>query len=89
MKKVNPDQFDRIKNDTNGNPRYVVHFLALDVIGPDAGLDLSARYAAACKLANKLGGRKFHNRSYGGGIVFQSYSLDETCKAINRLIGAV
>lgn len=80
-------EFTRIKNDVNGNPRYVVHFYALDVHGWPSSLDVSERYAIACKLANKIGGRKFHNRQYGGGIVFQSYSITETMNAINRVTG--
>lgn len=90
-KQVTPDMFDRVKNDINGNPRYVIHFLELDVHGPDkgAGYGLSERYAMACKLANKVGGRKFHNKQYGGGIVFQSYNLEYTCAAINKLIGGL
>jgi hypothetical protein len=80
--------FMRVKNDVNGNPRYVCHFLALDVHGSNKGIgfDLSSRYAMACKLANKAGGRKFHNKQYGGGIVFQSYSLDELCNFLNNLM---
>lgn len=65
---VSADMFTRINNDTNGNPRYVIHFL-------DLGADYAADYAATVKWANKMGGRKYHNKSYGGGITFQSYSL--------------
>ena len=79
--------FTRIKNDTNGNPRYVCHFLALGTQGAYSGVGLSDRYAAACRLANKIGGRKFHNKQYGGGIVFQSYNLAETVEAISRVTG--
>lgn len=77
--------FTRIKNDINGNPRYVIHFLDMDVHGRDSGISLMDRYALACKLANTIGGRRYHNKSYGGGIVFQSYSLEETMNAINRV----
>lgn len=88
MKTISPDDFDRVKSDINGNPRYVCHFLSLDIHGPDKGIGfgISERYAMACKLANKAGGRKYHNKSYGGGIVFQSYSLDELCNCLNRLM---
>jgi hypothetical protein len=81
--------FTRIKNDVNGNPRYVCHFLQLDVHGPDKGIGfgLSDRYEMACKLANRIGGRKFHNKQYGGGLVFHSYSLDELVASINRVTG--
>lgn len=72
----NPITFDRIQNDVNGNPRYVCHFLTF---GSD--------YPTALRLANTLGGRKYSTKAYGGGIVFQSYSLDELVSAINRVTG--
>lgn len=66
--------FERINNDINGNPRYVIHFLNLD-----------SCYEKALKKAKNLGGRKFHNKSYGGGIVFQSYNLDSLEQKIFEL----
>ena len=77
----------RIKNDTCGNPRYVCHFLNLDVHGYESNISLSDRYALAVRLANTIGGRKYTAKSYGGGIVFQSYSLDELVSNINRITG--
>jgi hypothetical protein len=82
---IQPDDFTRIKNDINGNPRYVCHFLSLDVHGWASGLSVSARYDIAIQLAKALGGKKYHNKSYGGGLVFQSYSLRDLCEHINRL----
>jgi hypothetical protein len=89
LKPITPNDFERVKNDVNGNPRYVCHFLALDIHGCDKviGYELSERYAMACKLASKLGGKKYHNKSYGGGIVFQSYNLRELCNMLNDSIG--
>lgn len=85
---ITPDNFTRIKNDVNGNPRYVIHFLALDVYGYQSSLQLTERYELAIKLAKtKTCGRKYHNKSYGGGIVFQSYSLPDLSKTLNKLIG--
>jgi hypothetical protein len=81
----NPITFTRIRNDVNGNPRYVCHFLTLDVHGYQSNIGLSDRYAIACKLANSIGGRKYHTQAYGGGVVFQSYSLGELVSAINRV----
>jgi len=67
----------RVNNDVNGNPRYVVHFL--DIAPMRYGeYELSNKYDGVVKFANKLGGKKFHNKQYGGGIVFQSYNLDST-----------
>lgn len=89
-------EFTRIANDTNGNPRYVIHFLQMltqeesdappSLTGRD-GLTLSQKYAIACKRANKIGGRKYHTKRYGGGIVFQSYSLAELRNHINEATG--
>ena len=69
-------QWTRVNNDVKGNPRYVVHFLNIlnnDEMGPGS-------YEKAIKRANKIGGRKFHNKQYGGGLLFQSYNLYETEK---------
>lgn len=43
-------------------------------------------YKLACKRANKIGGKKFHNKQYGGGIVFQSYNIEATEKRILELL---
>jgi hypothetical protein len=68
-------EFTRIKNDINGNPRRVCHFL-----------NFAPTYERALFLAKKLGGKKFHNKQYGGGIVFQSYANDmELQKRINEI----
>lgn len=82
-----PIAFTRITNDANGNPRYVCNFLYLDVIGPEKGMLLTNRYAIACKLANSIGGRKYHTKRYGRGIVFQSYALPELVAAISKITG--
>jgi hypothetical protein len=66
--------FKRVNNDINGNPRYVCHFL-----------NIADNYEQAVKLANKIGGKKFHNKQYGGGIVFQSYNIDNTEAAIKSI----
>jgi hypothetical protein len=66
----------RINNDVNGNPRYVVHFYELLNDEENNFLPFSKKYEYALKKAKKIGGRKFHNKQYGGGIVFQSYNTD-------------
>jgi hypothetical protein len=89
-------QFTRINNDVNGNPRYVCHFFNLlsekekygdqRADGIDAACaSLDSQYKLAVKKAKKLGGRKFSTKQYGGGIVFQSYNIDETAKQIAEL----
>jgi hypothetical protein len=74
MNTQNKIDFKRVNNDTNGNPRYVCHFL-----------NIADNYEQAVKLANTIGGKKFHNKQYGGGIVFQSYNIDNTEAAIKTI----
>lgn len=94
---TNQIEFTRINNDVNGNPRYVCHFT--DVINYKDRLQadelskttkpfkfsIDHLYTIAVKKANKIGGRKYHNKQYGGGIVFQSYNIGDTERAINEL----
>lgn len=89
---ANVIEFTRIKNDINGNPRYVCHFLTLNTqeeldASGDAWIGISEKYVIACKRANKICGKKYHNKAYGGGIVFQSYNLECEVREINRLTG--
>lgn len=85
--KTKPSHFTRIDNDVNGNPRYVCHYTRLSTpIDRDA--DVSQRYTLALARARAIGGKKYHTKKYGGGIVFQSYSLQDTCDSINKLTGA-
>jgi hypothetical protein len=90
-------EFTRVNNDVNGNPRYVCHFLALVNDADRAKADklestvkphqfsISHLYDIAVRKSHKIGGRKFHNKQYGGGIVFQSYSLPELERHINEV----
>ena len=55
----------RINNDVNGNPRYVIHFLAV-----------ADDYIEAVNISRKIGGKKYRGKDFGGGIVIQSYSLE-------------
>ena len=78
--------YTSIANNTNGNPRYVLHFLECEPEQwKDYALTLSERYARTCKLMNTIGGRKYHTKSYGGGIVFVTYNTDELTRHINAL----
>ena len=71
---ITKENFRRINNDVNGNPRYVFHFL-----------HLADSYEQALKIAKKIGGRKFHNKQYGGGIAVQSDNIEHEIKIINEL----
>ncbi len=84
---ITPEDFKKITHDTNGNPRYVIHFSQLLTdkqkelypynVAPIFRVNdnISRRYALALSRAHKFGGRKYHNKQYGGGVVFCTYSL--------------
>ena len=74
MNVITENNFTRVNNDVNGNPRYVFHFL-----------ELAYDYNEALKIAKKIGGKKFHNKQFGGGIVIQSYNLKKDIELINEL----
>jgi hypothetical protein len=69
---MNTIDWTRIRNDVNGNPRWVCHFLDLELTH-DYTKPLPERYEAVLCAARKLGGRKFHNKQFGGCVVFQAY----------------
>ena len=80
----------RINNDVNGNPRYVVHFLNLNTreeLDASPWIPVGVKYGLALARAKTIGGRKFHNKQFGGGIVFQSYSLQKLSADISRVTG--
>lgn len=54
--------------DVNGNPRYIVHFM-------DLGLTMDEYNNP--KFRGKVGIRKYRGKDFGGGVVIQSYSIDE------------
>ena len=80
--------FFKINNDINGNPRYVCHFLNLleDIESKDGATSISDKYKIAIYRAKQIGGKKFHNKQYGGGIVFQSYNIQQTEENILNLL---
>lgn len=87
----NTIEFTKVKHDVNGNPRYVCHFLNFINEGDKIKADtkgigfVSYEYQLALNKARAIGGRKFHNKQYGGGIVFQSYNINETAELINEV----
>ena len=65
------DGATRLPNDINGNPRYVIHWLAF---GND--------YDSAYIVAKPLGFSKYRGKNFGGGFVCQSYNLENTAERI-------
>ena len=87
MQTNNDYEILRIKNDVNGNPRYVVHFMAfVQDFAYNYDISISEKYSIAITRTKKYGGKKYHNKQYGGGIVFTSYSPEiEINKIINDI----
>ena len=69
--------FYRMNSDTYGNPRYACHWLEFN----------TNTYEEAIYKAKKIGGRKFHNKQFGGGIIFQSYNLIDEVESILKISG--
>lgn len=85
MANISKIDFTRVNNDVNGNPRLVVHFLQLltkEELDSNL-LPTGVKYELALMRAKTVSGKKYHNKSYGGGIVFQEY---ESCMdaTVNR-----
>ena len=65
----------RIKNDSNGNPRYVVHFL-----------DLNIKLVEYDHINKLYVFNKYRAKWFGGGVVFQSYNIEDTLHyALNKV----
>lgn len=67
------EQMQRIDNDVNGNPRYVLHYLAFD-----------EDYATAKEIANSLGWSVYRAKTHGGCFVGQVYSKRFEADAIAK-----
>ena len=82
------NDFTRVKPSSMGNPRYVLHFLKMmnEEERFNYNLSIGSKYTIALNRAKKLGGKKFHNKQYGGGIVFQHYNLHSLSEKLNDLI---
>ena len=89
---ITKDDFTRVNSDLNGNPRYVIHFL--DCINDKESEEveksakpfqsISDKYIFAVNKMRKLGGKKYRGKDFGGGIVFQSYNLQDLANEINE-----
>ena len=64
-----------LKNDINGNPRYGISWLSLN-------LD---KYESTAKT-REAGLRKFRSKSMGGGFSFQSYEIQSTLDYIGSVL---
>ena len=66
----------RVNDDIYGNPRYVIHYL-----------DIADTYSEALRISRKIGGKMYTAKWYGGGIVFQSYVLNDDLEYLMACAG--
>ena len=78
---ITQSDFTSINNNSYGNPRHVIHFLNI----PTNETDISKMYNEALYKCKPLGGKKFHNKQYGGGIAFSTYDLNALIINLNNL----
>lgn len=69
-------EVDRINNDVNGNPRYVVHFRDFNMSLDDY-------------QTNRYDVRKYRAKWYGGGILFTTYSIEHSIRSERNRINTI
>ena len=67
---------NQVTNDIYGNPRYIIHFLAI-----------ADTYSEALKIIRKIGGKMYTAKWYGGGLVFSTYTLEDTLEYLMECAG--
>jgi hypothetical protein len=87
MKTANGYELTRVKNDVWGNPRYVVHFLALlpNTLSNNYDISINEKHNIALNNARKHGGKVYRGKDFGGGIVFQSYNTNDLISFIESI----
>lgn len=65
----------RINNDVNGNPRYLIHYLSLDL-----------KEYESTKQTRAAGFSKYRGKNFGGGFVFTSYSVESELNQMYKIL---
>lgn len=88
---ITEESFTRVNHDSFGNSRYVIHYTNFITDKDRESYDKTATprpdwYAIALKRAKKIGGRKFNNKQYGGGIIFQSNNIPTDVQRVKEIV---
>jgi hypothetical protein len=81
MELVTHTDFYRIDNSNEMQPRYIIHWLAFARFKT---LKVKS-YEDALRIAKKIGGKRFHNKKFGGGIAFYSWEISNLVFKINSI----
>jgi hypothetical protein len=82
---ITPEDLTRLGYDKNGNSEYVCPHTFFICEGES--VPLGERYETCLSRAAHLGGKKYHNKAYAGGIKFQSSCPQDLCNQINAFVG--
>lgn len=83
-------KLERANNDANGNPRYILHFTAVSrKLKGELGDAIKDRdmYLLSVQAAGR-GFNKYRAKSYGGGIIFQSYNIAKDLEYLENNVNA-
>ena len=78
--------FERVNNDINGNPRYMIHFTAFLRDEEREVMNIEKAYIIGLNRAKSIGGKAYTGKEYGGGIVLQSYNLKDTTMRVEETL---
>lgn len=79
---ITPENFTRLDNDVNGNPKYYISIADFLSVAPDdMGLLEKCDYIDKKRKGSIL--NKYRGKKYGSGYTIQSYSLPNSCRYIN------
>ena len=82
---ISIEDFESIDSNKYGNPRYVMHWCSLsnEVCKSNT---IMQKYNEVLDFCKPLGGKKYHNKKYGGGVDFCTYNLQTLCDKINAAL---
>lgn len=75
IKNLSSADLKKVAHDTNGNPRYVVSFLALGL----------PTYESTAKT-RAAGLKKYRGKDFAGGFVFSSFSVENDLREILKTL---
>ena len=79
---------ESIDSNGYGNPRYVMHWCSVSSEVCKSN-DIMQKYNEVLDFCKPLGGKKYHNKKYGGGIAFTTYNLQSLCDKINAALASL
>lgn len=70
---ITKEDFQKISNDVNGNPRYIIYWH-----------DLNTDPEKAEKMQKAYAGKKYQDKDNPGWIIFSTYNLNSLIEKLNN-----